>query len=272
MRTAINHSLIGPSGEPFTPDNAVQRRRELMLMSIRDAEDKAPLAQSIFDELAIQIVERRLLPGARINSVDLAQQFGTSRTPVREALVALERQRVVVIPPRRRPFIAHATLRQVTDVYYLRAELFSLVCRFIIDNHERVPLDELWIWQEALEDDARRGDVEGYFWHNVGFRLIETKLSGSEDLQRILAGLGMRALQFRYLSLSQPGRLVRLAEDHRRMLIAYEERDTDVAIAMSRGLIMSGLRAVKQSGFVDSSEQVLDAPHIDVDQPDDTFL
>lgn len=267
---AVGH-LVAPTGERFTPQNAVSRRRELMLMSIRDAGDMTPLAQLIFDELAIQIVEGRLLPGDQINSVDLARRFGTSRTPVREALIALERQRVLVIPPRRRPHIAHVTSRHVRDVYHLRASLFALVSELIFDNYTEVPLQELWIWQEALEDDARRGDIESYFWHNVGFRLVEVKLSGSEDVQRIVADLGMRTLQFRHLSLTDPARLIPSAQDHRRLLMAYQERDKDTAAAMSRGLIMSGLRAIRRSGFVDSIRQPFDAPRIEEDQPDETF-
>lgn len=260
--------LLDGSGKPFLPSDAVSRRRELMLMSIRDAGDMTPLAQLIFDELAIQIVEGRLLPGDPINSVDIAQRFGTSRTPVREALLGLERQRVLVNPPRRRPSIASVTSRHVRDVYWLRASLFSLVSEMIIDNYTQVPLDELWGWQLALEDDASRGDLEGYFWHNVGFRMIEVRLSGSEDVQRIVADLGMRTLQFRHLSLSDPAKLSRSAEDHRRLMHAYAERDKEAAIGMSRGLIMAGLRSIRQSGFVDSMHSPLDAPRIAEDEPD----
>ena len=249
--------LRDASGKPFLPDHAVRRRRELMLMSVRHAGEMTPLAQTIFDELAIQIVEGGLLPGDFIDSVGLARRFGTSRTPVREALLALERQRVVVVPPRRRPSIAHVTAQHVRDVYWLRASLFTLVSELILDNYANVPLDELWTWQEALEDDARRGDIASYFWHNVGFRLLEIKLCGSEDVQRIVADLGMRTLQFRHLSLSDPAKLVRGASDHRRLLIAYEEHDKEAAAALSRGLILSGYRSMLQTTFVASK----DAPH-----------
>lgn len=259
--------LVRPSGELFAAADAVQHRRELMLMSIRDAGELTPLSQTIFDEMAIQIVEGRLLPGDPINTVELARRFGTSRTPVREALVALERQRVVVIPQRRRPYIAQATPRRVRDVYWLRAALVALVSELILDNYAQVPLEELWTWQAALEDDARRGDITSYFWHNVGFRLIEVKLTGSEDVQRIVADLGMRTLQFRHLSLSDPGKLMRSADDHRRLLIAYEERDKDATATLSRGLIMSGLRSLQQSSFVDPAGHRLDAPRIVEDAP-----
>ena len=146
-------------------------RRALLLLSIRDAGDRAPLAQEIFDEIAIAIVEGRLRPGDILNSVDLARRFGTSRTPVREALAELERQGTVVIPPRRRPYIAQLTLKQIKDVYDLRASLNSLVSELIIERSPKDGVRELWKWYEALEQDVAENKVDEYFWHNVGFRL-----------------------------------------------------------------------------------------------------
>lgn len=238
------------NGMRLDPATALQNRRALMLASMRDDTERAPLAQQIFDEIAISIVEGRLRPGDSLNSVGLARRFNTSRTPVREALAELERQGAIVVPPHRRPYVAYVTLRQVKDIYDLRASLFSLVSELIVDECPDERLAELWEWQEALEDDAARGAVDDYFWHNVGFRLVEIRLAGNEQLQRILGMLGMRTLQFRHLSLSQPGRLQRSVEDHRRLLIAYEERDKVAATAMTRGLIMAGYRVLSRSGFI----------------------
>lgn len=237
----------GVSPTSLDPAKALHNRRDLMLMSLRDSGERAPLAQEIFDELAIAIVEGRLLPGETLNSVELSRRFRTSRTPVREALAELERQGVIVVPRRRQPYVAEATLQQIKDVYDLRASLFSLVSELIVDNCPIEALRDLWAWQEALECDAARGSVDDYFWHNVGFRLVEVRLAGNEELQRILSGLGMRTLQFRHGSLSQPGRLKRSAEDHRRLVVAYEERDRDTATAITRALIMGGYRALRRS-------------------------
>jgi DNA-binding GntR family transcriptional regulator len=235
---------------PLEPAIATSDRRAMMLLSIRNMADREPLAQEIFDEVAIDIVEGRLRPGDSLNSVDLARRFGTSRTPVREALAELERHGVVAVPPRRRPYVVHATLKQVHDMYILRANLFSLVSELIVDNCPTERLAELWKWQQALEDDVARDAVDDYFWHNVGFRLVEVGLSGNGELQRTLHTLGLRTLQFRHLSLSQPGRIQRSVADHRRLLTAYEERDKNAATGMTRALIMGGYRAIERSGLV----------------------
>ncbi len=243
----ISHS------KPFDPSIVDRDRRELMLLSIRDAGDRAPLAQEIFDEIAIEIVEGRLRPGDVLNSVELAQRFGTSRTPVREALVELERQGIVVVPPRRRPYIAQLTLKQIKDVYDIRSALNALVSELIVERLDQSGLRELWDWYYALEEDVANGEVDRYFWHNVGFRLVEARLSVNDDLQRILGTLGLRTLQFRHLSLSLPGRLQRSLDDHKRLLVAYEEKDAQSAIAATRSLIMLGYRAIERSGLVSAS-------------------
>ena len=237
-------------GLEITPESAMRDRRALMLMTIRDVTGHEPLGQDIFDAIAIDIVEGRLHPGDSLNSVDLAQRFGTSRTPVREALAELERHGVVVVPPRRRPYVAYATLKQIRDIYAVRANLFALVSELIVDHCPPAELAVLDAWQEALEDDVARGSATDYFWHNVGFRSIEAGLSGNGDLQRIIKALGLRTLQLRHLSLSQPGQTQRSVTDHRRLLQAYADGDKVAAVAMTRALIMGGYRAIERSGLV----------------------
>jgi DNA-binding GntR family transcriptional regulator len=236
--------------QPLMPETAIGDRRAVMLMSIRDAGSREPLAQEIFDQLAIDIVEGRLRPGDTLNSVDLARRFGTSRTPAREALAELERHGVVVVPPHRRPYVAHATLKQVRDIYEVRASLFALVSELIVDHCPPERLAQLDAWQQALEDDVTRESSGDYFWHNVGFRFIEAGLSGNGDLERMIKSLGLRTLQFRHLSLSQPGQIQRSISDHRRLLRAYAERDKTAAVAMTRALIMGGFRAIERFGLV----------------------
>jgi DNA-binding GntR family transcriptional regulator len=238
--------------QQLVPQTAISDRRAVMLMSIRDAGGQEPLAQDIFDDVAMDIIEGKLKPGDTLNSVDLAKRFGTSRTPPREALAELERHGVVVVPPRRRPYVAYATLEQVRDVYEVRACLYALVSELIVDRCPAEKIAELDAWQQALEDDADREDSGSYFWHNVGFRYIEAGLSGNADLDRMIKSLGLRTLQFRHLSLSQPGQVNRSVADHRRLLRAYAERDKTAAVAMTRALVMGGFRAIERFGLVDS--------------------
>jgi DNA-binding GntR family transcriptional regulator len=232
------------------PRTAVANRKNVMLATLR-SEDRSSLAQQIFDETAIAIVEGRLQPGQTLNSVDLAKRFATSRTPVREALVELERHGAVTVAPHQRPRVMRAGLSQLRDIYELRTSLFTLASELIVDNCPASRLAELWTWQAALEDDAARGSVDDYFWHHAGFRLVESQLTGNEELQRLISAMALRAMQVTHQSFSLPNRLERSVDDHRRLLRAYEEGDKDTAIAVNRLMIMTGYRALEDSRLVE---------------------
>lgn len=207
------------------------------------------LVDKMVEDLAMRIIDGRLPPGADVNSVELAKQYGSSRTPVREALLTLQREGLVDIPARRRPRVTLVTLSQVREMYEVRASLHGLVSELIVEAADDRGLATLRGWQDQLRGDAERSDVESYFWHNVAFRQAEAEIAGNRQLTRLLSTLGVRTLQLRHLSLSFPGRLDRSVEDHDRLLAAYGERDAPLAVALTKSIIMAGYRAIEASGW-----------------------
>ncbi|MER5911491.1 GntR family transcriptional regulator [Streptomyces sp. NPDC001982] len=208
---------------------------------------------SIADEIALavatEIIEGRLSPGDDLNSVDLARSFNSSRTPVREALLVLEREGFVEITARRRPRVARLLLREVRELYNLRAELYALVSRAVVQKASEADLETLRGHQRALEAAAADDDVDRYFWINVQFRNTEADIARDATLRRVLDSLGLRALQLRHLSLAQPGRLDPSVRDHARLLQAYEDRDAELASALTQSLVRAGYAAIERSGW-----------------------
>ncbi|TDQ01514.1 GntR family transcriptional regulator [Labedaea rhizosphaerae] len=238
-----------PPSPPVTNGADVARlRQDLLFSALRGIEGSSSLTFAIFEELATSIVEGRLPPGHEVNSMDLARQFNTSRTPVREALLLLEREGLVIVPPRRRPFVSPVALSQVREIYEIRASLYALVSELVVQRATDEEISSLWRWQKVLENDAATGDVDGYFWHNVGFRDAEAALSRNGELQRRLSSLGLQMHRFRHLSLSLPGRLLNSVADHERLVRAYADRDVALAAAVSKSLVLRGLRAIEASG------------------------
>lgn len=225
-------------------------RRELLFTALRGVEGGSSLAFTIFQEIAVGIVEGRLPPGHEVNSAELARRFSTSRTPVREALLLLERESLVIIPPRRRPYVSPVDMAQVREIYEIRASLYALVSELLVARASDEEISGLRRWQGLLSTDASRGDVDAYFWHNVGFRNAEASLSKNGELQRRLSSLGLQMHRFRHLSLSLPGRLLHSVADHERLVNAYADRDAGLAAAVSRSLVMRGYRAIERAGGV----------------------
>jgi DNA-binding GntR family transcriptional regulator len=239
-------SLI-PGREPQDRAADLGRMRdELLFSALRGIDGASSLAFTIFRNLAVGIVEGRLLPGHEVNSAELAREFNTSRTPVREALLMLEREDLVIVPPRRRPYVSAVALSQVKEIYEIRASLYGLVSELLVARATDEGIARLHEWQVKLTRDAQAGDVDAYFWHNVGFRDTEASLSGNRELQRRLSSLGLQMHRFRHLSLSLPGRLKPSLADHERLVRAYTERDVAMAVAISRSLVWRGYQAIER--------------------------
>src|SRR3954470_16351478 len=135
----------------------------MLVSALRGSEGRSSLAFAIFQELAISIVEGRLPPGEEVNSADLARRFNTSRTPVREALLLLEREGLVIVPPRRRPYVSPVAISQVREIYEIRASLYALVSELVVERATDDEVFGLLSWQAMLQRDADAGDVDAYF-------------------------------------------------------------------------------------------------------------
>jgi DNA-binding GntR family transcriptional regulator len=210
-------------------------------------------ANSVVDQILVSvgtaIVDARLRPGDDLNSVELARTFQSSRTPVREALLILEKVGLVEIAAHRRPRVRRLLLDEVREIYELRASLYALVSKRIAENAAESDVALLRQGLRELQEAAEAGDVDRYFWLNVGFRNNEAKIAGNDTVRRVLDSVGVRTLQLRHLSLSLPGRLRASAADLARLLRAYEERDADLAAALAQSIVRRGLKAIEGSGW-----------------------
>jgi len=210
-------------------------------------------ADSVVDQILVAvgtaIVEARLRPGDDLNSVELARTFQSSRTPVREALLTLESEGLVEIAAHRRPRVRRLSLDEVREIYELRATLYALVSRRIVEIANDSDIALLRESQRQLELAVGEGDVDRYFWQNVAFRNNEAAVAGNTTVRRVLDSVGVRTLQLRHLSLSLPGRIQTSVADHERLTRAYEEREADLAAALTQSIVYRGLKAIERSGW-----------------------
>lgn len=234
------------NGQAGPPDSSA------MLASLLNLRDDDPdlLVNRITLELAQNIIEGSIPPGAIVNSLDLARRFETSRTPIREALFVLEREGLIDIESRRRPRVAAPSPRQVAEIYRLRAHLHALVAAQVASVATPADLELLAAALERMAAAQREHDVDAYFWSNVAFHALAIATIGDSTIKRTLDGLGLQVLRLRHLGMSLPGRMDDSLDDHRRLLRAYRERDADLAAALSRSIILDALRALQSSPHV----------------------
>jgi DNA-binding GntR family transcriptional regulator len=207
------------------------------------------LVGNIAGSIAGEIVAGRLRAGADLNSVELARRFRTSRTPVREALLLLEKEGLVEIESRRRPRVRRWTRAEVREVYLVRAALYALVAELIVVNASDEDLQLLGDCYDELAAGEKMNDLERFFRANVAFRDLEARICGNSQLRRIIDSLGLRVQQLRHYSVSLPGGMHESRADRERLMRAYFERDAQLAAALSRSTVNRGLARIEQSGW-----------------------
>jgi DNA-binding GntR family transcriptional regulator len=218
------------------------------LRDFRFEERGDSLVGKIAAEIARGIVDGSLPPGSDLNSVDLASRFGTSRTPVREALMLLEKEGLVEIPPRRRPRVARMSLREIEEIYEIRAALNALMISLFVANAEEADLREARAVLGRMRAAALAGETETFFAERVRLHDLWMERCGNATLHKTLVAWLAR-MSLRRLGLSRPEHIERSLMDHERLAIACEERDANLAVALMRSMALSGLEAIRAAGL-----------------------
>jgi DNA-binding GntR family transcriptional regulator len=212
-------------------------------------EDRQPLSERAHRALAEAIIRGSLPPGMRIAEAQLAQHFGISRAPLREAVRTLEEGGLM----QRRP---HASLRvtalqpeQMIEMFVLREALEGMAARLAATRATEVEIAEL----RAIVDEQAAGVVAKPMasgdrdWR---FHAAITRISGNMRIHALLESDLYRLLRnYRHPDRIQTGRGARAVEEHRRIFSAIEERDPELAELQMRRHIATA-RAVLHASLI----------------------
>ncbi len=205
-------------------------------MLARDA-----LYQEVAERLREQIFARTLEPGAWIDELALAAEFGISRTPLREALKVLAAEGLVTMKPRRGAYVTEVSERDVTDVYHLLGLLESDAVSHVARHASDAQIAELDGMHAALE--AATGDHDAFFRLNEAFHLRILAMADNRWRSQIALDLRKVMKLNRHHSLFREGRIVEALAEHRALMAALKRRDPASAIALSQAHFRNGLAA-----------------------------
>ncbi len=221
---------------------SMELSRRIIRQVVAHQHDRPSLVAEIAIEIGAEIIEGARYPGDDLNTVELARRFSTSRTPIREALLLLETQGLIVVPPRRRPRVAASDVELVREVYELRSRLLELAAAHIAAHASEA---EIFALRHMIADmDRSKHSLRAFLWSNVVLHDYMTSVGGNRLARKVVESLLLRTLPLRRLSLSQPDRLLRSLDDHKRLLRAIEDRDVDLAVALVRSNHLSALQNV----------------------------
>ena len=191
-------------------------------------------SERIYQIVETEIRNGNLLPGDPIDEERLMLQFDVSRTPVREALLQLKAQGLVVQLPRGGVVVAKLTLEQLYAMWELMAEMEGLCARYACERMTRGEVAELAEAHRKAAEVVARDDAIG--WQEVNLAFHEVLYRGARNLylrQEILR-MRTRTQAYRNHAFGAYGRLQVSHDSHQLILDAITARDPDNAALQAR--------------------------------------
>jgi DNA-binding GntR family transcriptional regulator len=162
----------------------------------------------------------------RLDERQLAQDFGISRTPVREAMAQLEREGFVRSVPRRGVYVVRKTKREVIELITAWAALESMAARLITESASDEQIASLRRMFATFENGEVRAHLDEYSEVNIEFHQTIIRLSGNGVLIDLAENLFTHMRMIRGKTIGEQDRADRSIRDHMTIIEALEARDT----------------------------------------------
>lgn len=209
-----------------------------------------PDSNALVDDLAARIREKIMsgeIPiGTPLRQAELAETFGTSRTPIREALRQLQSGGLIEVVPNRGAVVRVPIPWEVREVYEIRAELEALAARRAVEALDSSRIAELravndLMYERSVGAQASTSGVLGDIGANDAFHTLIYQAAGNSRLARMLTEINEafpRNVSALVLLDSPRHRDANFAE-HRDLIDAFEAGDADRAAAIMRAHVLS---------------------------------
>ncbi len=188
-----------------------------------------PLRELVLEAIREAIINGTLKPRERLMEIQLAEDLGVSRTPVREALRKLEIEGFIVMVPRKGAYVADLTFKDIADVFEIRSALEALAAALAaerITNEELEEMERLLVQKaEAITNE----DIDKVVLVDTKFHEAIYKASRNERLTNIINNLREQIQRFRATSLAYPGRMKASLDEHRSIVEALQARDVKLS-------------------------------------------
>lgn len=197
-------------------------------------------------EIADDIACGRLAPGTALDETSLAERFGVSRTPVREALRELAAAGLVEHRPHRGAVVASLDAERLEAMFVVMAELEALCAGLAATAMTAAERAELGAMHEAAAELVRLGDLAAYREANDRFHEFIYAASHNPFLEETVLGVRRRVLAFRRAQFHGLGRLAISHAEHERVVLALQRGDREAATREMRAHLTSSGRSFSE--------------------------
>ena len=145
-----------------------------------------PLRDVVFENLRSAILEGKLKSGQRLMEVQLAEQLGVSRTPVREAIRKLELEGLVVMLPRKGAYVANISVKDLMDVLEIRASLEGLGASLAAERRNDEDIKNLEELEVEFEEAVRTQNIDMLLKKDIEFHECIFKAANNKKLEKMI--------------------------------------------------------------------------------------
>ena len=199
------------------------------------------LYEEVAELLRQRIFARELAPGSWIDEMRLAEEYGISRTPLREALKVLATEGLVTMKMRRGAYVTEVNDKDQRDVYHLLSLLESDAAGVVAAQASDAELADLnSIHQELV---AAVGSTDKFFVINERFHMRLLEIANNRWRDQMVADLRKVMKLNRHNSLLKSGRIEESLREHQALLEALLARDVSASVARMQAHFANGLEA-----------------------------
>ncbi|QKO21563.1 GntR family transcriptional regulator [Rhodoferax sp. BAB1] len=199
------------------------------------------LYEEVAELLRQRIFSRELEPGSWIDELKIAEDYGISRTPLREALKVLAAEGLVTMKVRRGAYVTEVNEKDLVDIYHLLGLLESDATGVVAQHATDEQLRELHSLHEALE--ASTQDRDRFFEINERFHMRLLEIADNRWRNQMVADLRKVMKLNRHHSLLKSGRIEESLAEHRAVMTALQARDAAAATQRMLEHFRNGLEA-----------------------------
>jgi len=205
------------------------------------------LREKILESIREAILKGQLRPGEKVAEPELAERFGISRTPIREAFRQLESEGYLTVIPRKGAVVAQLSERDIEEFYAIKSVLEGFAARMAALKMSDREIEKLEAINEKLEQLAKQGDVKTFFRVHNEFHESFIRAAGNDKLYELIEQLVMKFNRSRVASLALPGRMEISVNEHRKIIDAFKTRDGEKADNLVKKTAAYGAQVLIQS-------------------------
>lgn len=183
------------------------------------------LREKILENIRDAILKGSLKAGERVSEPDLAERYGISRTPIREAFRQLESEGYLTVVPRKGAVVTALSERDVSEFYEIKSMLEGYAAQLAADKLTDREIDRLATINNRLSSLAADGDVKTFFRVHNEFHELFIRASGNNKLLELIQQMLKKFNRLRIASLSLPGRMEISVQEHEKIIEAFRARD-----------------------------------------------